>query len=145
MSKKRILIVDDEVGAARLLGANLEATGNYQTRVENWPEDIVAVAREYRPDVILMDIIMPRMSGGDAIELLKADPVLGLIPVIFLTAAVQPWVVADHDGVICGRPCIAKPASTEEIIQCIEKQPPGNLPPQNPPPDRSSQSQPRST
>ena len=144
MSKKRILIVDDEVGAARLLGINLEATGNYETRVENWPEDIVAVAREYRPDVILMDIIMPRISGGDAVELLKADPVLRSIPVIFLTAAVQRWVVQDHEGVICDHPCVAKPASTEEIIQCIEKQPPANLPPQNPPQDRSSQSQPRS-
>ena len=144
MSKKRILIVDDEVGAARLLGVNLEATGNYKTRVENWPEDIVAVAREYRPDVILMDIIMPRMSGGDAIELLQADPVLRSIPVIFLTAAVQRWQVADHEGVICDPPCLAKPATTEEIIRCIEKQPPANLPPQNPPSDRPSPSQPRS-
>ena len=144
MSKKRILIVDDEVGAARLLGANLEATGNYEARVENWPEDIVAVAREYRPDVILMDIIMPRMSGGDAVELLNADPVLGLIPVIFLTAAVQPWVVADHDGVICGRPCIAKPATTEEIIQCIEKQFEGKAPSPEPPPDDPPQSRPHS-
>ena len=144
MSKKRILIVDDEVGAARLLGANLEATGCYETRVENWPEDIVAVAREYRPDVILMDIIMPRMSGGDAIELLQADPALRSIPVIFLTAAVQRWQVEDHEGIICDHPCIAKPASTEEIIRCIEKQPPANLPPQNPPSDRPSPSQPRS-
>ena len=144
MSKKRILIVDDEVGAARLLGANLEATGNYETRVENWPEDIIAVAREYRPDVIVMDIIMPRMSGGDAVALLQADPVLRSIPVIFLTAAVQRWQVADHEGVICDRPCVAKPASTEEIIMCIEKQPPANLPPINPPSDRSSQSRPRS-
>ena len=144
MSKKRILIVDDEVGAARLLGSNLEATGHYETRVENWPQDIVAVAREFRPDVILMDIIMPHISGGDAVELLKPDPFLASIPVIFLTAAVQRWVVQDHEGNICGHPCIAKPATTEEIIQCIEKQFEGKAPSPEPPPDDPPQSRPRS-
>ena len=45
MRKARILYVDDEVGAARLLKLNLEATGRYEIRVQNWPEDALATAR----------------------------------------------------------------------------------------------------
>jgi PleD family two-component response regulator len=59
MDKKRILIVDDEVGAARLLKANLEQTNRYEVRVENWPEDAATAARQFKPHLVLLDIIMP--------------------------------------------------------------------------------------
>jgi CheY-like chemotaxis protein len=124
MNKKRILIVDDEAGSARLLKANLEQTGRYVTRIENWPEDAVSVAREFKPDLVLLDVLMPRMLGGNVAAAFKADPELMNIPVVFFTAAVRKSIVADHDGVINGNPILAKPASTDEIVRCIE----ANLP-----------------
>ena len=120
MNRKRILIVDDEAGSARLLKANLDQTGRYDARVENWPEDALAAAREFRPDLVLMDVLMPRMLGGNVAAAFKADPELQNIPVVFLTAAVRKSIVADHQGVINGAPVIAKPANLNEIIQCIE-------------------------
>jgi CheY-like chemotaxis protein len=120
MNRKRILIVDDEAGSARLLKANLDQTGRYDARVENWPEDALAAAREFRPDLVLMDVLMPRMLGGNVAAAFKADPELKNIPVVFLTAAVRKSIVADHQGVINGAPVIAKPANLNEIIQCIE-------------------------
>jgi two-component system, OmpR family, response regulator len=120
MSKKRILIVDDEVESSRLLKSNLEQTGNYEARVENCPEDAVAAAHEFEPHLVLLDILMPRMSGGNVVAAFEADPLLKHLPIIFLTAAVRRRQVEDHQGIICEHPCLAKPASMEEIVRCIE-------------------------
>jgi two-component system, OmpR family, response regulator len=121
MTRKRILIVDDEFIAARLLKNNLEQTGRYEARVENWAEDAVQAAREFKPDLVLMDIIMPRMLGGNVAAAFGADPELQRTPIIFLTAAVKKSIVADHEGVISGNRIIAKPASLEEILRRIEE------------------------
>ena len=120
MDKKRILIVDDEVGAARLLKFNLEETGRYEARVENWPEDAVAAAHEFKPDLVLLDILMPRMPGGNVVAAFEADSVLKDTPIVFLTAAVRRHQVEDHEGIICDHPCLAKPASVEQIMEYIE-------------------------
>jgi CheY-like chemotaxis protein len=121
MAKKKVLLVDDEKSFTTLLKLNLEETGAYEVRVENWAEDAVAAAREFRPDIILLDIIMPRMPGGNVAALLKADPALKDIPVVFLTAAVRKQQVEEAEGIICDLPCLVKPASLDEIVQTIEK------------------------
>lgn len=121
MTKKRILLVDDEKSLTTLLKLNLEETGNYDVRVENWPEDAVAAAREFKPDLILLDIIMPRMPGGNVAALIDNDPALKGTPIVFLTAAVRRSQVEDNDGIICEHPCLAKPATVDEVIAMIEK------------------------
>lgn len=119
--KKRILLVDDEVAFTRMLKLNLERTGNYDVRVENLPDDVVQAVKEFKPDLILLDVIMPHMYGGDVLEKLKSDPDLKNIPVVFLTASVKKQRVIEHEGVISGYPFIAKPATLDEIISTIEK------------------------
>jgi CheY-like chemotaxis protein len=119
--KKKVLLVDDEKSFTSLLKMNLEQTGRYEVRAENWGEDALPAAREFRPDVMLLDIIMPRMPGGNVVAQFEADPDLKDLPIIFLTAAIQRSTVAAHDGVICDRPCIAKPASVDEIVEMIER------------------------
>lgn len=125
MKKARILYVDDEIGAARLLKLNLEATGRYEVSVQNWPEDALATAREFKPDLLLLDIIMPRMPGGNVVAGFEQDPACQDIPIVFFTAAVWRERVQEHDGIICNHPCLAKPAQLEEIIAFID----ANLPP----------------
>ena len=120
MNKKRILIVDDELASARLLQRNLEQDGAFEARVEQWPEDAVTTAHGFKPDLVLLDLLMPRMPGGNVAAAFDADPVLKGIPIVFLTAGVGRSRVEEHEGVICNRPCIAKPASVDEIVQCIE-------------------------
>ena len=121
MAKKRVLLVDDEKSFTNLLKLNLEDTGNYEVRVENWAEDALKAAREFKPDIVLLDIIMPRMPGGNVAMQLKEDPALKDTPVIFLTAAVRQHQIDENDGIICDHPCIAKPAAVETVIECIEK------------------------
>jgi CheY-like chemotaxis protein len=120
--KKKVLLVDDEKSFTNLLQLNLEQTGNYDVRVVNWGEDALPAAREFKPDIMLLDIIMPRMPGGNVAALFEVDPELKNVPIVFLTAAIQRSTVEMHDGIICDRPCLAKPATVEEIVAMIEKQ-----------------------
>ena len=121
MTKKKVLLVDDEKSFTNLLKLNLEETGNYEVRVENWAEDAVAAAKDFRPDIILLDIIMPRMPGGNVAALIKETPELRDTPIVFLTAAVRKHQVEENDGIICDFPCIAKPATVEMVVAAIEK------------------------
>lgn len=121
MEKKKILLVDDEKSLTNLLKLNLEETGDYEVRVENWPEDALAAAREFKPDLIFLDIIMPRLPGGNIAALMAEDAELKDTPIVFLTAAVRRHQVEDNDGIICEHPCLAKPATIEEVVAMIEK------------------------
>lgn len=120
--KKKVLLVDDEKSFTNLLKLNLEQTGNYDVRVVNWGEDALPAAREFRPDIMLLDLIMPQMPGGNVAALFEADEALKDLPIVFLTAAVRRSRLEEMDGIISGRPCLAKPASMEEIVSMIEKQ-----------------------
>ena len=121
MNKKRILLVDDEKSLTTLLKLNLEETGSYEVRVENWPEDALAAAREFKPDLILLDLIMPRMPGGNVAALIDSDSQLKGTPIVFLTAAVRKQQVEENEGIICDHPCLAKPATVDEVVAMIEK------------------------
>ena len=121
MGKKRILIIDDEVGLTRLLKLNLEQTGAYEVRTENRGLQGVAAAKAFRPDLILCDVIMPDLEGGDLASQLKADPELAATPFVFLTAVVSREEVEAQGGVIGGHPFIAKPVTVEKIVECIEQ------------------------
>jgi CheY-like chemotaxis protein len=116
---KKILLVDDEQTFTRLLKLNLEQTGQFEVRAVNWAEEALAAAREFRPDAILLDVMMPRMFGGDVAAALRADPDLEAIPIIFLTAAVPKHRIDEHEGRISGFPFLAKPVSVEQVMQCL--------------------------
>jgi CheY-like chemotaxis protein len=120
--KKKVLLVDDEKSFTNLLQLNLEQTGNYEVQVVNCSEDARATARAFRPDIMLLDIIMPRMPGGNVVAEFEADPELKALPIVFFTAAVQRSRLEEMDGIISGRPCLAKPASLTEIVAMIERE-----------------------
>ena len=121
MEKKRVLLIDDERSFTNLLKLNLEDTGEYEVRVVNEPEDALPAAQEFKPHIIFLDIIMPRLAGGDVAAQFESLPELKDVPVVFLTAAVRRHQVVENDGIICDHPCLAKPASLEEVIEAIEE------------------------
>ena len=124
MKKTRILLVDDEVGFTRLFKLNLEQRTEYEVRVENWAERALSAAREFRPDLVLLDVIMPRMIGNDVAARLRADASLRATPIIFLTAVGGRKTGDERLRALDGCPCIPKPASLEQLIEEIER----NLP-----------------
>jgi len=117
--KKKILIIDDEVSFARMVKLNLEKTGGFEVRTENRAAAAVAAAREFRPDLILLDVIMPGMDGGDVANKIKRDQNLKSTPVVFLTATVSKHEAGDVGLNSGGELFLAKPISVEALIQCI--------------------------
>ena len=122
MKKKRILIVDDEVALTRLMRLSLERTGKYEVRAENDPAVVLAAAMEFRPDLIVLDLIMPGQDGGDVAEALRMHPELKEIPIVFLTASVRKSEIDAQGGVLGGFPFLAKPISADAISAFIDKQ-----------------------
>jgi len=86
--KKRILVVDDEPGITRLLILNLEQTGDYEVATENISKAPLAAAEEFQPDLLLLDVVMPGLDGGNLASQLQTSPKLKGMPIVFLTAAV---------------------------------------------------------
>ena len=89
--KRTILLVDDEASIRKTVGRRLEREG-YRVLTAESGEEGLRMAAEHLPDLILLDIMMPKMKGRDACAKLKADPKTAHIPVIFLTAL----GLADH-------------------------------------------------
>jgi CheY-like chemotaxis protein len=121
MSTKRILVVDDEPSITRLLKLNLEKTGRYEVREENRGAMAVDAARTFRPNLIIMDVMMPDMGGGEVASRLREDPSLRNIPVVFLTAAVKKEELGGPEGKIGGRLYIAKPLDLKGVLAAIER------------------------
>ena len=121
MDKKKILIIDDEVDFTNLVKLNLEKTGKYEVKVENRGEHGLIAAREFQPDLILLDILMPDLGGSEVAYQLKNDKSVDDIPVVFLTSVAKKEEVASARGVIGGHPFLAKPVTTEELVTCIDK------------------------
>jgi len=86
---KLILIVEDNDKNLKLVRDVLQVKG-YATVEAGNAEDGIALARARKPDLVLMDIQLPGMSGIDAIGVLRADPATAGIPVVAVTASVMP-------------------------------------------------------
>ncbi|HET6572011.1 MAG TPA: response regulator [Fimbriiglobus sp.] len=85
----RVLIADDNPQNAELLDAHLDGTG-YETKVAANGEETLALARDWKPDVILLDIMMPKLSGFEVCKRLRADPATRDAGVLMVTALDQP-------------------------------------------------------
>jgi DNA-binding response OmpR family regulator len=84
----RILIADDDAQNADLLEAYLDGTG-FETKIVANGEDTLSAARSWKPDLILLDIMMPRLSGFEVCRRLRADPATREIAVLMVTALDQ--------------------------------------------------------
>jgi len=120
-NKKKILVIDDEEDFTKLMKLNLEQTGEFEVRTENSAIEGIAAAKQLKPDLIFLDILMPDMKGDELAYELKADEVTKDIPIVFLTALVTKEQVKEGHGFIGGRPFIAKPVNIEELIVYINK------------------------
>lgn len=122
MIKVKILVVDDEESLTRMLKLNLEESGDYDVMTENKGANTLTVAREFKPELILLDVMMPDMMGSDVAEEILADDELKSIKIIFLTALVSKQEAAAADGKIAGRSFIAKPVKVDELIDKIKEE-----------------------
>lgn len=85
MSKGKILVVDDEVNITQILEFSIGSEG-YQVITASNGEEAIERARREQPDLIILDIMMPRIDGYEACRILKSNPLTKSIPVVLLTA-----------------------------------------------------------
>ena len=88
-SKKKILLVEDDEALANVYKSRLDIEG-FETKWVGNGEDALVEARKFRPDLILLDAMMPKISGFDALDILRNTPETANIHVIMLTALSQP-------------------------------------------------------
>jgi two-component system phosphate regulon response regulator PhoB len=115
---KRILIVDDEPDVTELVGYQLRAKG-FAVEALNDPTQSIAKIRAFQPDLIILDVMMPNISGIQICRMLRADPKSRSIPVVFLTARAE-----EADRVlgleVGGDDYICKPFSVKELTLRIQ-------------------------
>jgi len=124
--KRRILIVDDDRDGTHLIKVLLEKIGPYLALEENDAAKAHQSARNFRPDLILLDIMMPQRDGGEIATQIEADPGLQRTAIIFLTALVTK-AEAKAGLRIQGHPVLSKPVNIPELIKRIEENLPARM------------------
>lgn len=121
MSKIKVLVVDDDIAASRLLAIGLEKTGSFQVLVENVATRAATTAREFRPGVILLDVCMPGADGGDVAFRIHSDAAMRSTPIIFLTSLVSGQEATAQSMLRGGYEFLPKPASISKVVECIDR------------------------
>ncbi len=119
--KKNILVVDDEPRNTRLLKLYLEQTSAYVVLEENNPKAALAAAEKFQPHLILLDVMMPGMDGGELASRMQASPKLKRVPIVFLTAAVTKGEVEAKGGQLGGFPFLAEPVVLSEVLTGLKQ------------------------
>ncbi len=115
---KKILVIDDEPSILTLVESILAANG-YEVFTASDGQEGYDKAQQYIPDLILLDVVMPKMDGSAMAEALRMNPVTEDIPVIFLTGLVEKDEEERASQQIGGNIFIAKPFTPGELLSMI--------------------------
>ena len=118
--KKKIMIIDDEESFALMLKMRIESSGDYEVTVSLEAKDIIKHIHDIRPDVILLDLLMPGIGGLDICDMLNHDPIGLTIPVIVVSGLDKPtdkfkaykFGISDY---------LVKPVDDVKLMKAIEK------------------------
>lgn len=96
MQLKRILMVEDDTDIQIVARMSLEAVGGYTVEVCSGGHEALGRVKDFAPDLVLLDVMMPDMDGPTVLRGLRADPVTAGLPVVFMTAKAQAHEVASY-------------------------------------------------
>jgi CheY-like chemotaxis protein len=117
-TKKKLLLIDDDDAVISYLVSKLAKYYDLVSTTE--PLMAVTMARNEKPDLILCDIDMPNLGGGEVAHSLAEDPHTSSIPLIYLTGLVSPEEALDLQGNVGGRPGVAKRAPLAVLLHRID-------------------------
>jgi len=118
-AKRTILIIDDEEDFCHFVKLNLEEKGEFKVITATNGPDGIHMVNQYKPDLILLDIIMPNMTGTQVAEELRSNKATKDIPIIFVTAIVKRGEVGAREYQFGGNYFIFKPVKLDELIREI--------------------------
>lgn len=116
----RVLVVDDNADLLTLVGLQLSQHGHKVATASSGPEALALVEERGAPDVAVLDIAMPEMNGFEVLWRLRAMDGLDELPVIFLSARVDPEEI--NTGRALGAIYLTKPYVMRALLEAIEKQ-----------------------
>ena len=119
-TKKRVLFVDDEEEVIDGI-CNMLERNNFEVVATSDPHEVIQLCRKLKPDVILLDIIMPDIDGGTLAAMLREDRFTNKIPVIFLTGLVTKNEESQVPIDTLQYKVIAKPCTREELLAAIRE------------------------
>lgn len=116
----RVLVIDDEPSFTRMVKLNLEDAGDYAVETVNESPEALQKAIDFKPHLILLDVVMPEADGGDVATSLRSRKDTGKIPIIFVSAMVT--LKESKAGLYerGGERFLAKPVDTETLISAIQ-------------------------
>ena len=119
MSKRRVLIVDDDVNLSRLSGMILENSGKYEVMIVNHSARALAAAVQFKAEVMLLDVDMPGKCGGDLAHEAALDSRLRDVPILFLTGLVSHSEARDCPWESGGMKFLAKPVEPTLLLATV--------------------------
>lgn len=120
IKKKKVMIIDDEVFFLQLVKPLLEKAGEYEVITLISTKNLLSRINEFKPDIILLDIVMPDANGIDVCARLKDEPAIRHIPIVMLSAMSRD--VEKKKALEAGADdFIAKPVKKEDLVNKIEE------------------------
>ena len=118
--KRSILVVDDDVDASQMVKMLLEKTGLYAVTLCNRGSEAFQLLHDLRPELLLLDIMMPDADGTEIAGRIQNDEALASTRIVFMTSLVSQKEVRES-SVIGGHPFISKPISAEILVERIKE------------------------
>ena len=117
-AKLRILVVDNEPAFTRLVRLTLEKHGVFEVCEVNDPTRAVSAAQRFQPGLVLLDVEMPSMDGGEVAQALRAHQRLSKVPIVFMTSLITE-VEATRNVFCNGSRVLAKPVTVAKLVRCV--------------------------
>ena len=118
----KVLVIDDEVDFCYFVKKNLMQSGLFDVVIATNGKDGIKLAKNEKPDIILLDLFMPDMPGEDVADALKENTVTADIPILFVTAlATNDDIVDSKENKIGNNYILPKPIRTKILIETIMK------------------------
>ena len=121
MYRRKVLIIDDEENFCKLVKKNIEQAGEFEVHIATNGDDGIRLVREIKPDLILLDVVMPGLDGGDVVSLIRNDKSIKDTPIVFLTAIVREEEATPQASFTRGYSILAKTVTVEVLMACIKK------------------------
>ena len=120
MAKARIMIIDDEEDYLFITKMNLEDAGKFEVMTLANAKEVIARVHSFKPDLILLDLLMPGIGGMEVCEILNDDPIGQSVPLIVISALDKSTDKLNvyKEGVV---DYIVKPIEKDELVQRIER------------------------
>jgi len=119
--KRKVLLVDDEPEIVELIDRALQEDGRFEVRIAANGFDAGMMVKEYRPDLIILDVMLPDINGKEVCQRIKSDPALSDVRVICISGMVEEDKIADlmSSG---ANEFLQKPFEVEQLVELMCKQ-----------------------